>query len=655
MNINDILVDSLTKVNPDSSISVVYEDSLYELTLDSIFRLPDTTVMRTVKLDSISLGTRTVTYKLSLGQIAAQADPLTQSLIYSAHGTNTIIPAFGPVESAPFNINAQSLFETVTLISGFMDLKIENELPTDIKDVVFRLSNKSDTNYVIVQDTFALIPAYSSVTKTISLAGKTIEGLLVGRIVSMYIVGSNGAAVPVDTSKGLITTMTVHSLKPSTATAKFPAQDIVNKDEQLPFNIPQSELTFATIKKGVLKVEAYSTLQDTVRFTYKIPSATLNGDTFKVTNTMPPAAPGNVSKLLKFYDFTGYDLDLTGKNRDTINAIHQILVGRIDSTGQIKTITLQDSFYFYVGFIGLYPSYARGYMGQDSADIGPSSIPIDLFNRITGGTLNLEDVKMSLTVENGMGIEGRADIKYLESVNSKKGTKIPLSGSGVTSINIARGIENAKGSVPPATAVISSRILDNTNSNSKALIENFPDSLNYYMRVHVNPNGNPFAPARNDFVYDVSTLKAKLSIELPLSMIASQLTLVDTADFAIGAVDVSSIKDGVFTLIADNGFPFDAAVQMYMMDSQDKVYDSLFIPANAIAAATLDVNQKVSVKKRTKLLIPVSHEKIDRILDTKKMKIVVSFTTLPQSKYVKVYSGYSIDFKLIADFNYLVK
>ena len=142
-------------------------------------------------------------------------------------------------------------------------------------------------------------------------------------------------------------------------------------------------------------------------------------------------------------------------------------------------------------------------------------------------------------------------------------------------------------------------------------------------------------------------------MELPLSLTANELVLVDTVDFALSE---SNITDGFLYLYADNGFPFDMKFQFLLMDENNSIIDSLIIPDAAIEAAPIDNQFKVIGKKLSKLTIPVSEVKMSKLYETKKMLIRLEFTTtqLPPTppNYIKIYSDYVIDLKLVGDFNY---
>ena len=73
-----------------------------------------------------------------------------------------------------------------------------------------------------------------------------------------------------------------------------------------------------------------STIQDTLKIEYKIPGTTLNGQSFEFYFELPPAPKGGSITETKIFDFSGYDIDMTGKYGDTINTIYTESRGWID-------------------------------------------------------------------------------------------------------------------------------------------------------------------------------------------------------------------------------------------------------------------------------------------------------------------------------------
>ncbi len=648
MNIGNLVPDSLLKSNADSSLKLVYENNLYKLPVDSVFSIPDTSNRSSVKLDSIKIGDRTIVYPITLGRIATQAGTNGQ-IIINQNGNFAFIPPFMNISSGDIDIDGRALFQSMTLIKGFMDITIRNSLPIDITNLTFQLKNKS-SGVIIAQQTFPLIAKGDSAKSSIPLAGKTVEGLMLGKIVNLDSPGSMGLPVLIDTSKAITTVLTVRDLYPQSATAVFPKQDLVNKINKIQFKLNQVRLTRAKIRSGQIKIDAYSTLQDTVRFTYKIPSATILGDTFEIKNIkLPPASPGSVSSYSKTVDISGYNFNMKGPSGDTVNTMYSALKASIDSTGKVKTISLNDSIYFNVSYQKIVPEYAKGYLGSDTFGVGSNTMPIQIFNKIKDGDLKLEKVNMKMVFQNGIGADARISIRNLTAYNTVKNISKTLTGSALYHpINMIRAQEIPGGN-PPVNFSEMGFSLNASNSNIKDLIEIMPDKVGYSLHFNVNPKGN--ISGGNDFIYHDYGINAKLLMEIPLSMVANRLTLSQNSNFSLGS-KAAKILDGKLILLADNGFPLDAEIQLYLLDGNGIVKDSLFAQSK-ILAAPVNANFKVVSPRRSKLEIPLGASKMSLLRNTKQMKVVARFTTNPGMQFIKIYSNYSLDFTITGDFNYL--
>ncbi len=647
LSINNLVVDSLLSKNSDNSLSIVYKNSLYKASIDTLFKIPDTSATSVAKLATLVLSDHTVTYPMSLGTIFTQSG---NGAYNSLNGGMWPIPAINNIKAGPFNVDAGAYFETMTLNEGSMIIKIDNQLPVDITNVIFKLSNQSDGS-LIAQDTFPIIPTLQSRSDTISLNGKTINRNLLVDLINMDTPGSNGQFVKIDTSKAIIMTLTTTGLKPSSATAIFPAQNLIDTVKSITLELSPVELVQVNLRHGDIFMQANSTLQDSVYLTYGIPSATKNGVPFVKKFTLPPAPKGGNSSLNLQFDFTGYDLDMTGQFHNTVNTIYTSIVARIDSTGKIKTLALTDSIYFNVAFKNLLPNYAKGYLGNRTVN-AKGEAPVKLFSKISGGTLSLQNVICSLTIENRIGIAGSLLINDITAINSRTNQSVSLTGS---IIGTPQAIDKPKAplSSSPANIIptVDSITLDNSNSNIKKIIETMPDKLNYSLSISMNPLGNT---GNTDFVYYGSNIEASLNMQIPLDLIANKLELKDTIDFAFGnSRSYDNITGGQLTLLSDNGFPFDAFVQIYLLDNSFNKTDSL-ISSGKIDAASLNSNNKATVKKRSKLNIPISQNKIEKLKQAKKVLIVANFSTIPANTSLKIYSDYAIDFKLVGDFKYSI-
>jgi len=420
------------------------------------------------------------------------------------------------------------------------------------------------------------------------------------------------------------------------------------------YQLPGVQLRTVIIKTGKVKYTIRSKIHEVTVFDYSIPSATLNGNPF-VIHINVPACVGNTPGIFsQVYDLAGYTLDLTGQAQNQVNTIYTSLQATVSPTaaGPV-TINPQDSLIIDNQFYELFPYYARGYFGQNTINIGPSLSSFNMFNRIVAGTLGLENVNFDFKIENPIGLDARMVISNLSSYNSRTKHVVSLNNSLINSpININRASESNPGTgvVYPTYANFP---LNTGNSNIKQMIENLPDALGYSLQIVTNPLGN--ISGSNDFIYSDQLLKAQLNMEIPLSLVATNLTLQDTLALNISNSNgVQDVHSGTITLFANNGFPFDASMQMYLLNDQNVVTDSIFGYINTIDEAPINASLRATGKKLTKLVIPMSQSKMSLLYAAKRMVLKVKFNTSAQPNYIKIYSDYSIDVNIVGDFNYTV-
>ena len=96
------------------------------------------------------------------------------------------------------------------------------------------------------------------------------------------------------------------------------------------------------------------------------------------------------------------------------------------------------------------------------------------------------------------------------------------------------------------------------------------------------------------------------------SLVATNLTLQDTLDLNIAQTNgTQNIHEGTITLFANNGFPFDAQVQMYLLNESNAVTDSIFGYANTIVEAPINAALRVIGKKLPIIRTCISYVKIN--------------------------------------------
>jgi hypothetical protein len=414
-------------------------------------------------------------------------------------------------------------------------------------------------------------------------------------------------------------------------------------------------LKTAFLRTGVMHVTIKNKVHSKIKLNYQIPSASLNSIPFSITVMVPGSVGGVPGSYVADYNLQGYTIDLSGQAHNSINTIITEINANIDPNAPAPVlVTSADSLIINSSFNNLVPGYAKGYFGQTVQHVGPSESAFGVFSKFTSGSLLLQSVQLNFHIENGIGVDARLIIPDIYSKNSRTGNTVHLTAPIINSpININRAIETF--SNPPAITSNYSMMLNNGNSNIKALIENLPDKIGYQMNIYPDPNGN--VSGYNDFVYYGYGLQAGLDLQVPLNLVATNLSLADTVSVNFDKVssNLQQLHQCSLTLYASNGFPLTAAIQMYMVDQNNRISDSLMGPAHQIAAAPLDVNLRAIGKQETVLTIPVPGQKITNLVHAQKIIITARFNTSANPNYLKIYDNYQMDFQLTGDFNYTIK
>ncbi|MFI5134336.1 MAG: hypothetical protein ACHQD9_00655 [Chitinophagales bacterium] len=646
LTLNNLLSDSILETESDNSVSLVFSNELYRSSLSQdVFKIPDTSLTTAFSLQNLNLANRTITTQISLGQMCQQLGSL-GTLIILSNGNTMVIPPLTGISTPDNDLDATQFFQSADVESGSIDLTLQNGLPLTMSTMVFQVKNKIDQQIITI-DTFTNLLPNQMQTKTIDLSGKHVEGVLSASILDLE---SPGGTVLIDTSDAITITMKTNQIKVSSATAVFPSQDLINQNNNIVYNLSGgAELNTIHVKSGQLVFEVISTIPQASNFQYSLPYVKdANGNSIIVSHDLPAAPMNGTSSFTQSFDLSNYTFDLTTGNSNVHNTVNSIVIASIDSNGQVVTISKSDSIHINYQLISIVPDYISGYVGQQIVNVNQQNA-FSALSKIKGGTLSLENANVNLTIKNGIGVQGRVNIYDLISMNSKTGNQVSLTWDQLGKpLAVSPAIEN------PFTPSVTSFLLNNTNSNIQTLISNLPDQLKYSLDVFINPNGN--SSNYHDFAYDSSALSADLDLTVPLSLVASDLLLMDTLDFSLGTAEPNNaqVKNGTFTLIVSNGFPISAQPQVYFCNDYYEVIDSLFSSPQTAAAAALNDQCLVSAPVNSNLVSVVDDAKMSRIRLATKAVIAAKFNTAthPNCGFIKIYSDYSMNVKLTGLFTY---
>ncbi len=183
------------------------------------------------------------------------------------------------------------------------------------------------------------------------------------------------------------------------------------------------------------------------------------------------------------------------------------------------------------------------------------------------------------------------------------------------------------------------------------MVELLPDQIEFSGDIQLNPYGN--ISGYTDFYYPDYPANIQMQLQAPLKFSIGNLMLVDTIDNPFAGIDLmDNIKDGQFIVRAENKFPLESKLQMYMLDNAGVITDSLLVD-DIIAAAPVNAGNRVVNPLTSQLIADVDPIKIQNLKSADKIKLKVFFNTLPSAAgRLQMYSDYYLKIKLIADIKY---
>ena len=637
LSINDLINDSTIRFDTlgDNSLKFIFTKELLNYTLDSLIQIEPISTTKNVKLETIKFSNTVITHEVTMGNLVASIDFGT---LLFPNGGDAVIPAYSGLLNDTFPIDANDYFEEMTFNDGYVDLKIINQLPTDLSNVQLELRNDNDITNIITM-TIPVLASGETAMETASLAGQTLLGNLEAEIINADVVGTEPNSVTIDYSDALIAEITIRDIDLQEGIAIFPSQQIFDEDTVVAFEIGDVRLNKVIVEKGGVEVVGVSTIQDTIKVEYRIPGTTLNGQPFEFFYRLPPAPVGGSISVTKFFDFSGYEIDMTGKYGDTVNTIYTESQGWIDSSGVITHISLEDSVFNTITIKEIIPEIAYGYLGTDTFQESYSSDFVDFSS--FEGKIDLSKVDVSLKTENYIGSNAQVWINNFSAENDI--TTIDLDGATLASPFHIESATETNNEETPIQAAQNAINFTESNSNIDEIIESKPQKLNFNFELILNPN-----PSTNSgFMYKDHGITANLEVGIPLSFSASQIVIKDTVE---ARLDVEDVSNGSFTLLTQNSFPLDASIKMVLLDQSDMVLKEL-LSDQIVQACEINELGKTIASTSSELTYPF--EAISESLNLcRKIAFEVILNTQPSNQHVTLYSDYTIDLKLIANFNY---
>ncbi|MBV6406329.1 MAG: hypothetical protein IT228_10890 [Flavobacteriales bacterium] len=409
------------------------------------------------------------------------------------------------------------------------------------------------------------------------------------------------------------------------------------------------QLRTLAIRSGQLEVALTNMIASGIHGTFALPGATFNGQPVAVQGAVPAGSPQTPSATTLTRDLAGHWFDLRGPAFDQVNALHSQVTIQLDPNGAGANVTNMDSVKAVATYSDIVPQYAEGYFGNRVEQVGPEHTELDLFDRITHGLLDIDQAEARIRISNGVGADLRIRIHELVSENTRTGTEVPLTGPLVgVPINLTRALDLG-GSFQPT---VWNATLHTGNSSIAPFVENLPDRLRYAMDLELNPLGD--VSNGHDFLYYESAISARLELEMPLRLIATDLTVERTLTPDLpGTAEGHGLTEGTLTLFATNGFPFRARLLLDILDANGAVAGVIPV-VGEVASGEVDPDGLVRDPVRSTCTASLSPALVDLLYTGLPLRVRAVFNTADQAQHLPLMAHYRLDLQVVAGVNHVV-
>ena len=292
-------------------------------------------------------------------------------------------------------------------------------------------------------------------------------------------------------------------------------------------------------------------------------------------------------------------------------------------------------------------AYIKGFFGDQVVPLPPQTIEVSVFSSsLNEATVSFAEPQLSLTAVNDYGVPCEVTFSVLRA---RKGmTTLPLQISPSNPIVLQAPAQLGQSATTPVTI-----------TNQQAVINFGPEQLEYTASARINKS----LSSGVNFMADTSKLRVTLNTEIPLYGKITGITVIDTLDVDLSDINKTKVRDGSFKVTAQNELPLDARIQVYLLDAQFQVMDSIFASnqTHLVKASTVDASGDLQHPGITDLLIPMDPDRLSKLFVADKLLVKAILSTAKDGNdvalNVKFRSSYrlKLNMGLLATLNIEVK
>ncbi len=288
-----------------------------------------------------------------------------------------------------------------------------------------------------------------------------------------------------------------------------------------------------------------------------------------------------------------------------------------------------------MGFYGLY-----GYIDSRNLLETEADFDISLYEEFPElSSLKFADPRIMISTSSSVGIPVEVQLPRVVAT--------PSSGEAPVNLEFTEGhpfvVPGLKiGQTGRADTVIR---INNTTSNIDDFLNCEPSGISYEVVARTYSASD----VAQHFILDSSRFDFSLEFLLPLDFKTTAYSLQDTLAFNMDStLQTSTIRELEIMLHTHNELPLELGVQVYMLDDNYGLVDSIFNQeVILLQASSTDASGNLIEAGEELNRIELSTDRIDRLKETSYLRFVARLITAEEgSKFVKFYSRYSLDFEL---------
>ncbi|MDX1445335.1 hypothetical protein [Lishizhenia sp.] len=458
------------------------------------------------------------------------------------------------------------------------------------------------------------------------------------------------------------------TVPPSTASAfaLAPAGSSVNFSETLNENFAFSngeEVDSIRISSGALNISAYTDMQHDVTLNISIPYLKQNGVAYSSSIDLSYQGSTPTEDIVNL-DLANYVLDLS-KNGQTNNELEVNVEVTLTKTGQPYLGSESIGFDMELQ-LGSFESI-WGYFGNFQNIVAQDTQSLPVFTNYISGDIHFADPQLNLYLRSSAGLPLGINFTGLYDVNS--GSSQSLGGPGLTNIPTIPGASFIGDTAEFFHSINNS----NTTPSLSELIDASPNQIVFELGAETNPDG-----VAQNFLTGNASVSGDIEVILPIYGYASNFSFQDTSDLDLEeALDLDTesnfddkdIESATIRIISDNGLPLALGAQVYFLDENYVVLDSLFEDAsldNLIPSGVIDNSLPVTDPNFGKVIantrritdVKLDSEQLQSLISQGTRKVVyranLNTSDADQMQDVKFYPEYELTVTLSAKINFNV-